>query len=130
MPKWRFLKCLNAIREHKILEKNTNIQYFLRALQPFLHWYEDVHVILDGVSVFLDLTFPYYQCVTTTPLRRTCVTTTPLRCTTLEIIFEPLHESSNNSVCAASKASDQPAHTRSLIRAFLSRLNILRFLSY
>ena len=28
-------------------------------------------------------------------------------------------------VCATSKASDQPAHARSLIRAFTSRLNIL-----
>ena len=27
-------------------------------------------------------------------------------------------------VCATSKASDQPAHTRSLIRAFASHLNI------
>ena len=27
-------------------------------------------------------------------------------------------------VCATSKASDQPAHTRSLIRAFASRLSI------
>ena len=27
-------------------------------------------------------------------------------------------------VCAISKASDQPAHTRSLIRAFASRLNM------
>ena len=32
-------------------------------------------------------------------------------------IFEPVHEISNNMVCATSKASDQPAHTRSLIRA-------------
>ena len=39
--------------------------------------------------------------------------------------FEPRHEISNNVVCATSKASDQPAHTRSLIRAFASRLNIL-----
>ena len=31
----------------------------------------------------------------------------------------------NNVVCATSKVSDQPAHTRSLIRAFASRLNIL-----
>ena len=38
---------------------------------------------------------------------------------------EPQHEISNNVVCATSKASDQPAHTRSLIRAFASRLNIL-----
>ena len=40
---------------------------------------------------------------------------------------EPRHEISNNVVCATSKASDQPAHTRSLIRAFTSRLNILSF---
>ena len=32
---------------------------------------------------------------------------------------------SNNVVCATSKASDQPEHLRSLIRAFASRLNIL-----
>ena len=35
------------------------------------------------------------------------------------------HEISNNVVCATSKTSDQPAHMRSLIRAFVSRLNIL-----
>ena len=33
-------------------------------------------------------------------------------------------------VCVTSKASDQPAHTRSLIRAFASQMNILRMLSY
>ena len=38
---------------------------------------------------------------------------------------KPVHEISNNVVCATSKASDQPAHTRSLIRAFASRLSIL-----
>ena len=40
-------------------------------------------------------------------------------------IIEPRHEISNNVVCATSKDSDQPAHTRSLIRAFADRLNIL-----
>ena len=40
-------------------------------------------------------------------------------------VYEPQRENSNNVVCATSKASDQPAHTRSLIRAFASRLNIL-----
>ena len=40
-------------------------------------------------------------------------------------IIEPVHETSNNVVCATSKASDQPAHTRSLIREFASRLSIL-----
>ena len=40
-------------------------------------------------------------------------------------IIEPVHEISNNLVCATSKASDQPAHSRSLIRAFACRLSIL-----
>ena len=40
-------------------------------------------------------------------------------------IIEPRHEISNNVVCATSKASDQPAHTRSLIRTFASSLNII-----
>ena len=45
-------------------------------------------------------------------------------------IIEPAHVTSNNVVCATSKASDQPAHTRSLIRAFASRMSILLLLSY
>ena len=32
------------------------------------------------------------------------------------IKFEPVHEISNNVVCVTSKASDQPAHMRGLIR--------------
>ena len=43
---------------------------------------------------------------------------------------EPVHEISNNVICATSKASDQPAHMRSLIRAFASYLSILWLLSY
>ena len=35
------------------------------------------------------------------------------------------HEIPINLVCATSKGSDQPAHTRSLIRAFASSLSIL-----
>ena len=44
--------------------------------------------------------------------------------------IEPRHEISNNVVCTTSKGSDQPAHTRSLIRAFASSKNILWVLSY
>ena len=40
-------------------------------------------------------------------------------------IKEPVHEISNNVVCATSTASDQPARRRSLIRAFASGLSIL-----
>ena len=36
------------------------------------------------------------------------------------IKFEQVHEISNKVVCATSKASDQPAHTRSLHLEFLS----------
>ena len=41
------------------------------------------------------------------------------------MINEPAHEISNKVVRATSKASDQPAHTHSLIRAFASGLSIL-----
>ena len=47
-----------------------------------------------------------------------------------QCVNDPRHEISNNAVCATSKGSDQPAHTRSLIRAFASHLNILQLLSY
>ena len=40
-------------------------------------------------------------------------------------IIDLVHEISNNVVGATSKDSDQPAHTRSLIRAVASRLSIL-----
>ena len=43
----------------------------------------------------------------------------------VHIIIELWHGISNNVVCETSKVSDQPAHMRSLIRAFASRLNIL-----
>ena len=42
-----------------------------------------------------------------------------------ELYNEPVHEISNNVVFATSKASDQPGHTRSLIRAFACRLTII-----
>ena len=44
--------------------------------------------------------------------------------------IEPRHEISNNVVCATSKASDQSALTRSLIRAFASRLYITVYSGY
>ena len=47
-----------------------------------------------------------------------------------DVRYEPRHEISNNVVCATSKASDHPAQTRSLIRAFASRLHILWRLRY
>ena len=49
---------------------------------------------------------------------------------TTGLLFESVHEISNNVVGAISKASDQPAHMRSLIRAFACRLSILGVSSY
>ena len=46
-------------------------------------------------------------------------------CTCHILVNEPQSEISNNVVCATIEGSDQPARTRSLIRAFASRLNIL-----
>ena len=43
----------------------------------------------------------------------------------ISVLYELRHEISYNVVCATSKGSDQPGHTRSLIRAFASRLNII-----
>ena len=40
-------------------------------------------------------------------------------------MFAKVIKNLNNVVCATSKASDQPAHTRCLIRVFASRLSIL-----
>ena len=44
--------------------------------------------------------------------------------TNLKEIIEPWHGITNNVVCATRKASDQPEHTRSLIRAFAGRIYI------
>ena len=59
--------------------------------------------------------------------QRSYATRTPMRKPTGSAPkqYEPVHEIFNNVLCATSKASDQPAHTRSLIRAFASRLSIL-----
>ena len=48
----------------------------------------------------------------------------------IKLKFEPVHEISNNVVCATSKASEQPEHMRSLIRTFASRLNNIWLLSH
>ena len=45
--------------------------------------------------------------------------------TFIKLPFDPQHENSNIVVCGTSKASDQPVHTRILIRAFATRLHIL-----
>ena len=48
----------------------------------------------------------------------------------MQLFIKPRHEISNNVVWATTKASDQPVHMHSLIRAFASRFSILWVLSY
>ena len=43
----------------------------------------------------------------------------------IKITLNLLNKISNNVVCSTNKGSDQAVHTRSLIRAFASRLNVL-----
>ena len=50
--------------------------------------------------------------------------------TETSLIIELLHDVSNNMVYASSKVPDQPEHMCSLIWAIVSRLNVLRMLSY
>ena len=47
-------------------------------------------------------------------------------CYSKTLIIELWYGISNNVVCATSKASDQPVHMHSLIKAFASPLNILQ----
>ena len=71
----------------------------------------------------------YLQKVYFTCANISCISRVALDVLCLEVILmyivELVHEISNNVACATSKASDQPAHKRSLIRAFASRLSIL-----
>ena len=48
---------------------------------------------------------------------------TTTTCVLRSVLFEPWHGISKNVVCATSKASDQPARTRSLIRALAFSLD-------
>ena len=86
---------------------------------------------MQGVSSDLSFTtlVPWYKPQVSLPERHrvTHLFREPCRAIGVCYVFnnEPVHEISNNVVCATSKASDQPAHTRSLIRPFASCLSIL-----
>ena len=97
-----------------------------------LSYYEnDVHIvnISNGNSIYHVL---WYHIKYWHPLKEGQVTLdrSPEFLFKSSNLYEPWHGISNNVECATSKASDQSAHTRSLIRAFASRLNILWVLSY
>ena len=74
--------------------------------------------------------FPFTVCVYLTRLTAQSHTTRRKLPKAGIVNIPPYKMISNNVVCATSKVSDQPAHTRSLIRAFASRMNNLWLLSY
>ena len=80
------------------------------------------------------LSYFLYACceksVKTAQIRRFVWAFAARLCDSYKKSYEPVHEISNNVVCATGKASDQPANTRSLIRAFASCLSIISLLSY
>ena len=97
--------------------------------------------VINEVKLFLTVYYRRYYCKFLTLSNQTscykikCIKMTfdlsaKVAFVGLQNPFEPRHQISNNVVCATSKASDQPAHTGCLIRAFASCLNILWLLSY
>ena len=122
------------------------------AQKPPINAHTEVHVssiacgLSSSLSIYLLLYFVYVikGSVDSAHMRRPnrafgarqCIKYNILMCSNMAIYFrqiitnEPQHEISNNVVCATSKGSDQPAHMRSLIRVFASRLNILWLLGY
>ena len=92
-----------------------------------LHRLVWVYTCQNATLLEITCTGSYENACAIDPIKHTSIGNRPTR---ENVIFEPVHEISNNLVCATSKASDQPAHTRSLIRAFACRLSILRLLSY
>ena len=71
----------------------------------------NISVFQRGLHYFLSLNSDFFIC--------------KLNVSTHVFFMFLIYMISNNVLCETSKASYQPAHTRSLIRAFASRLNIL-----
>ena len=99
---WSASKMFITLEKHGILESNFAYFFILTLFCPCF-----CNVVLSLLSSFAIIL----------PGKRELIA--------LLQTFEPRHETSNNVVCLTSKVLDQPAHTRSLIRAFASRLNIL-----
>ena len=104
---------------HPVLYVRRHVQYVL------FHSKNGFRAIsLEEVRLFISYNSPRWEHLChISSLILFCLFT----CTAVLLLldYEPVHEFSNNVVCVTSKASDQPAHMRSLIRAFASRLSIL-----
>ena len=79
-------------------------------------------LLIFSCALDIDTSTLVHHCACTLPIRvKQCICNVHI----IANNFESWHWISNNVVCATSKALDQPAHVRSLIRAFAGRLNIL-----
>ena len=76
--------------------------------------------VLSGVANLCGMFCPGCKKMAWDVLSRDVLSGSP----SIYFINEPRHGISINVVCGTSKGSDQPAHTRSLIRAFACHLNI------
>ena len=103
MKKYLFMKnCEWKIYSQFFIKSNRVFDYFPRKFKKIMHYI----IIFDSTDLM-------------------CEPKDVPNIYILSINILPQHGISNNVVCATSKASDQPAHTCRLIRAFASRLNIL-----
>ena len=101
-----------------LLDHHTKYQMhksIIAGLRPFQQCFHRLFVHLPVRKIFHSLKLWIIQADThgvtiTTPIHNTL--SRNMRCPT------------NNVVCAISKGSSQPAHKRSLVRAFACRLNI------
>ena len=117
-----------------IAECFSILQYFWPSLSLHLSFTSNFEwPFYTGFTVFLSRKIDFVKAESEDPDKMPCSASFHLGLLCLQKYpFEPPHKISNNVVCATSKASNQPAHMRSLIRAraLACYLNVLWVLSY
>ena len=116
------------IRACTVRYRNVIVQVYISAISVHLQGYET-----DQINLSYLVRIPKHR-FTVDETEITFTDQNQVQCMwflgSFQIINEPVHEISYNEVCVTSKASDQPAHTHSLIRAFASHWSILWLLNY
>ena len=102
--------------------KNIEIQNFEPPKNgPSLRMYENIRVPPPSLLHFFRAHVDLIPLLAKMVISLKCVHFSSRMCV-LYVIIQPRHEISKTVLYATSKRSDQPSHTRSLIRAFPSRL--------
>ena len=120
-------KRIKTVSTHNITDAMDNkiVTHFMQ-LNAKWSFYGSLVIFRQGLVNLTNLKYPcLYIFIVEFPGRGNLLKSDAVTFKSAQKIFEPWHGISNNVVCATSKASDQPAHMHSLIRAFASRLNIL-----